>query len=71
MIWSAGRSHQFNKNTVVEFLRKVVTPAFRSKRKRLGLNKEQQLQHLKRQLEQQQQQHPQQKQQQQYIAESA
>ncbi len=40
LIWSSGKSHQFNKDTVLEFLRKVVAPAFRSKRKRLGLNQQ-------------------------------
>ena len=51
LIWSARTSHQFNKGTVVEFLRDVVTPAFRANRKRLGLDQEQQLQHQERQLE--------------------
>ena len=40
LVWSAGKTHQFNKETVIQYLRYVVAPAFREKRKRLGLQLE-------------------------------
>jgi len=38
LVWNAGgKTHQFNKDTVIQYLRRVVAPAFREKRKRLKL----------------------------------
>jgi hypothetical protein len=37
LVWNAGKTHQFNKDTVIQYLRRLVAPAFREKRKRLKL----------------------------------